>query len=215
MLDALQEDNQTSVRHLLEWAAIFLLAHRPKLSVSHLLPALQTVRYIRTCTLHVVHTPAVVVHWPQYSQWHVLSPYYMYMYVHVGNCVLYMYKHVVFSAACPGLFLPALSPALPLHHHCPPLPHFRAPGNCEILPALDLLATRCTLTFFFPDSVLLCHVASCISMGNLPPLCGACVCPARGRGDGGTGPADRGGDGLTGRAAGRGRGPRGSASFHQ
>ena len=39
----LQSDNQTSVRHLLEWVALLLMACRPHLVSSLLLPALQPV----------------------------------------------------------------------------------------------------------------------------------------------------------------------------
>ena len=40
---AMQSDNQTSVRHLLEWTAVWLMAHQTSLTSSLLLPALQPV----------------------------------------------------------------------------------------------------------------------------------------------------------------------------
>ena len=43
VLQALQADNQTSVRHLLEWAVVMLVARQPSLVSTLLLPALQPV----------------------------------------------------------------------------------------------------------------------------------------------------------------------------
>lgn len=43
-MEAMKSDNQTSVRHYLEWIAILLLARQPDLVYSLLFPALKPVR---------------------------------------------------------------------------------------------------------------------------------------------------------------------------
>ena len=46
MLDALQCDNQTSVKHLLEWTIVLLLARQPLLINSLFIPTLSPVSHV-------------------------------------------------------------------------------------------------------------------------------------------------------------------------